>query len=158
MAGVRGDGSPLLVTPDDDLNTLISAWEAYDYAISIDNPVMSESSANISKNVYLCRCLTTVKRVKEWKVWKETKEFAEPKMVLEPKEIMEPKATLEPKQTYEGPELRIPIEQLRVAYEELDDRMSRLENTVKKVTPFIKKEQRPDIKTVKTDKLRKSVR
>jgi Cu2+-exporting ATPase len=38
---------------DDNLDTLISTSEAYDYALSIDNPVMSESSSNLSKNVFL---------------------------------------------------------------------------------------------------------
>ena len=41
-----------------------SASEAYDYALSIDNPVMSESSPNLSKNIFLSRCVTMLK-VKE---------------------------------------------------------------------------------------------
>jgi hypothetical protein len=60
MAGVRGDGSPLAVSPDDNLDTLISAWESYDYALSIDNPVMAESVHGVVKGqMFLCRCRTT---------------------------------------------------------------------------------------------------
>jgi len=146
MAGVRGDGSTLGVSADDDLNTLISAWEAYDYALAIDNPMMSESSVGLSKNVYLCRCLTTVKFAKEWKIWGETK------MLLEPKQIMETKMAMEPKQAYEGLEFRMPIEELRSVYEELGDRVDRLEKAVNKITPFIKPEQRPTTKPAKAIK------
>jgi hypothetical protein len=158
MAGVRGDGSALTVSPDDNLDTLISAWEAYDYALSIDNPVMSESSSGLSNKVYLCRCLTTIKPLKEWKEIKELKETKEPKEVLEPKriwepkrlmepkEILEPKQVMEPKQVYEVPEFQVPYEQLRVAYDELEERLDRLEQSVKKLTPFIQPEERPELK------------
>jgi hypothetical protein len=155
MAGVRGDGSALAVSPDDNLDTLISAWEAYDYALAIDNPVMSESSPGLSEKLFLCRCLTTVKPIKEWKEpkeikeWKEAKEikeWKEPKEWLEPKQVMEPKQAMEPKQTYEGPEVQLPYEQLHRAYDELGERMDRLEQIVNKLTPFIQSEQRPDVK------------
>jgi hypothetical protein len=161
MAGVRGDGSPLAVSPDDDLDTRISAWEAYDFALSIDDPVMSESSAGLSHNVYLCRCLTTVKPVKEWKElkeykeWKEVKEpkeylepkqVFEPKRVTEPKQVMDPKQAMEPKQAFEGPELPVIFEQYRSAYAELDERIGTLEEAVDKLTPFIRSEERPELK------------
>lgn len=136
MAGVRGDGSALAISPDDDLNTLISAWEAYDYALSIDNPVMSESSAGLSQNVYLCRCRTKAKPLKEWK---EPKEWAEVKELLEPKLVMEPKRALE------GPQIQVPFEELREVYIEVDERIERLERAVDKLTPFIDREQRPDV-------------
>jgi len=155
MAGVRGDGSPLAISPDDNLDTRISAWEAYDFALSIDNPVMSESSSGLSHNVYLCRCRTTIKPIKEWKElkehkeWKEIKEpkeYLEPKQVWEPKQVMEPKQAIEPKQALEGPELPGLYEQYRSQYAELDDRMERLEEAVNKLTPFIRSEERPEVK------------
>ena len=155
MAGVRGDGTPLAVSPDDDLNTLISAWEAYDYSSLIDNPVMAESSPGLSDNVYLCRCSTAVKPSKEWKEPKEAKElkeFHEPKEVFEPKQITEPKlfkepkAVMEGKHFYEGPEHHLPYERLHLAYEGLLEHTSRLERLVKKLTPFIEAKQRPDLK------------
>lgn len=171
MSGVRGDGTPLVISPDDDLNNRISAWEAYDYAIAIDNPVMSESSAGLSNNVYLCRCLTTLKPIKEWKEHKEIKEtkeikeikepkelkevkepkeikeVLEPKRVLEQKELLEPKRVRETKQVYEGPEVEIPIEDYHTVQDELSDRIERLEKAVEKLTPFIQAEQRPVLKT-----------
>jgi hypothetical protein len=137
MAGVRGDGSALAISPDDDLNSLVSAWEAYDYALAIDNPRMSESSLNLSRNVYLCRCKTTFKLRKEWKVWGEYK------VAMEPKLAMEPKMAMEPKQGFEGLEYERPIEEMRSEFEELDQRIERLEKAVNKVTPFINKERRP---------------
>jgi hypothetical protein len=170
MAGVRGDGSPLVVSPDDNLNSLISAWEAYDYAIAIDNPVMSESSVGLSNNVYLCRCRTTLKPMKEWKEFKEIKEFKEPKeikevkepkeikevkepkealepkQVFEPKQLTEPKQAMEPKQAFEGPEVEIPHEQYLRVQAELSEGIERLEEVVEKLTPFIPAEQRPVLK------------
>jgi len=86
---------------------LISASEAYDYTLSIDNPVMSESSPNLSKNIFLPRCVTMLKVKKETKEWKEMKEWAEPKQVIEPK-------------AYEGPELMDPYEQFSEAFDELE--------------------------------------
>jgi hypothetical protein len=161
MAGVHGDGSTLAVSPDDNLDTLISAWEAYDYALSIDNPVMSESAPGLSNKIFLCRCSTTIKPIKEWKVikeqkeWKEIKEpkewfepkqVMEPKQVFEPKQVMEPKQVIEPKQAYEGPEFQMPYEQLHWAYDEIEERMDRMEKMVNKLTPFIQPEERPDVK------------
>ncbi len=163
MAGVRGDGSALVVSPDDNLDTLISAWEAYDYAISIDNPVISESSPGLSNKVYLSRCLTTIKPIKERKEikeWKEIKEVAEPKQIIEPKQAMEPKQIMEPKRVmepkqamepkqgmepkaYEGPDFQDPYEQLRY---DMEERIDRLEQMINKLTPFIQPEQRPDLK------------
>ena len=154
MAGVRGDGSALALSPDADLNSLISSREAYDFAIAIDNPVISESSANLSKKVYLCRCQTTLKRLKEWKEWKEwkelkeykePKEWHEPKVVFEPKLAYEPKAGMEPK-PYEGPEVELPIEDLRASHAELEERVQRLEEAARKLQPFVPKEQRPEVK------------
>lgn len=146
MAGVRGDGSPLAVSPDDNLDSLISAWEAYDYALSIDDPVTSESSAGLSNNVYLCRCLAQVKRLKEHKEWKEFKERKEWKEIKEPKEYLEPKQIMEPKQVYEGPDFPGLYEDYRSHFAELDDRMESLEKAVNKLTPFIQSEQRPELK------------
>jgi hypothetical protein len=187
MAGVRGDGSALPVSPDDDLDTLISAWEAYDYSIAIDNPVMSESSVNLSQKVFISRCITTIKILKEWKEpkeWKEVKEwkepkdlkevkerkepkeYLEPKEVFEPKQIsepkevqepkqikeqkefMEPKRVSEPKSTYEGPDIPILSERIQIAYDEITERVDRLEETVKKLKPFITDEKRPDVKPI----------
>ncbi|MCJ7613983.1 hypothetical protein MUO71_04365 [Candidatus Bathyarchaeota archaeon] len=169
MAGVRGDGSALPVSPDDDLDTLISAWEAYDYSIAIDNPVMSESSVNLSQKVFISRCITTIKILKEWKEvkeWKEPKdlkevkerkepkEYLEPKEVFEPKQIkeqkefMEPKRVSEPKSTYEGPDIPILSERIQIAYDEITERVDRLEETVKKLKPFITDEKRPDVKPI----------
>ena len=144
MAGVRGDGSALALSPDDNLNNLISAWEAYDYAINIDDPVMSESSPGLSENVYLCRCLTTVKMIKEWKEWKEPKEFKEYKELkeIEPKIYLEPKLAMEPK-AYEGVDL---IAQYQWQIEELRERFDRLEDVINKLEPFITKEERPSLK------------
>jgi hypothetical protein len=152
MAGVRGDGSTLAISPDDDLNTKISAWEAYDYAQAIDNPTMTESSTNLSKNVYLCRCLTTVKHIKEWKIWGEYKTILEPKLIVEQKQAMEPKMAMETKMGDEGLQYRAPIEQMVSAYEELGDRVTRIEKAVSKLTPFIQTEQRPQIKPANTKK------
>ena len=81
-----------------------------------------------------------MKEHKEWKEIKEPKEYLEPKQVLEPKQIMEPK------QVFEGPELPGLYEQYRSQYTELDDRMERLEDVVNKLTPFIKSEERPELK------------
>jgi hypothetical protein len=141
MAGVHGDGSTLAVSPDDDLNSLISAAEAYDYALSADSPVMSESSPGLAANVYLCRCRTTAKRPKEWKT------------VLEHKEL-EPKLALEPKTALEGPLHEVPFEEFREVYSEVDERMGRLEEAVGKLKPFVESEQRPDAKP-KVKSLRK---
>jgi hypothetical protein len=71
MAGVRGDGSALAVSPDDDLDSKISAFEAYDYALGQDNPQMDESTADFSKKVFLTGCTSWVK-----KPYKEFKEYA----------------------------------------------------------------------------------
>ena len=179
MAGVRGDGSPLAVAADDNLDTLISAWEAYDFALSIDNPVMSESSAGLSHNIYLCRCRTTLKpfkewkEVKEWKEIKEAKEHLEPKQVLEPKQalepklvfepkqafepkqVMEPKQAMEPKRSFEGPDLPAFFEDYRSQYAELDERMETLEAVVNKLTPFIRSEERPELKPTSRGKGKK---
>ena len=74
MAGVRGDGTALAVSADDNLDSKISAFEAYDYALGQDNPQMDETSTDYSKNVFLTSCTSWVK--KPYKVFKEyTKEF-----------------------------------------------------------------------------------
>ncbi len=170
MAGVRGDGTALVVSPDDNLDSLISSWEAYDYAIAIDNPVMSESSPGLSRNVYLCRCRTTLKPVKEWKEHKEikepkeVKELKEPKEHFEPKQIFEPKMLKEPKQIVEGkefaetkevaetPEIPGLFEQYRSQYEELDERMERMEEILQDIKPFIGSEKRPELRPGKRGK------
>jgi hypothetical protein len=160
MAGVRGDGSSLTVSPDDDLNSRISAWEAYDYAVGIDSPVIFESSADFSKKLYLSGCgFKIFKEIKEWKEfkepkewkefkepkeWKEAKEFTEPKRVkeiLEPKHVkeLEPKSAMEPKLAYEGPEMP----GLGPDPRELHDRIVRLERAVEDLEPFIGREERP---------------
>jgi hypothetical protein len=149
MAGVRGDGSALAVSPDDNLDTLISSWEAYDYALSHDNPVLSESSPDLSEKVYLCRCLTTLKLIKEWKEFKEIKE---PKEWLEPKQVLEPKQIMEPKHTLEGPDVQVPYEQLQWAYGQLTERVEKMEDVVNRLTPFIRAEERPDLKLKAKDK------
>ena len=154
MAGVRGDGSALTVSPDDNLDTLISSWEAYDYAFSIDNPVMSESSSGLAHKVFLSRCRTTIKRIKEWKEFKEPKEwkeFKEPKEwkeFKEPKEVFEPKQLMEPKQVYEVPGFQVPYEQLG-EFDEIEERLERMEQIVNKLTPFIGTDERPDLKPKK---------
>lgn len=171
MAGVRGDGAALAVSPDDNLNNLISAWEAYDYALHIDNPVMSESSPGLSENVYLCRCRTSLKLIKEWKEpkefkeikeWKEPKELKEfkepkefkeikelkelePKIPYEPKGFSEPKLGMEPK-AFEGPDWQIKFDQFQFMFEELGERFERLEEVMNRVEPFITKEERPEVK------------
>lgn len=89
MAGVRGDGSALATSPDDNLDNKISAFEAFDYAIAIDNPVMDESSPDLSKNIFLSKCSTLVKHPKEFKEIKEKKEIKEPKELKEKKEYKE---------------------------------------------------------------------
>lgn len=176
MAGVRGDGTTLAVSPDDNLDTLISSWEAYDYALSIDNPVLSESSVDLCKKLFLCRCRTSLKPIKEWKEpkeWKEIKEWKEPKeslepkqvfepkqvldpkQVLEPKQVMDPKQAMDPKQIYEGPGVQLPFEEIFWAYEELEERMERLEEIANNLTPFIQSEERPDIKPKSTRKRKK---
>jgi hypothetical protein len=40
----------------------------------------------------------------------------------------------------------MPFEQFRIAYDELGERMDRLEKIVKKLTPFISSEKRPEVK------------
>ena len=149
MAGVRGDGSALAVSPDDNIDSLISAAEAYDYALSIDDPVMDESPVGASDSLWLSRCRTDlkIKEVKEFKEFKEIKEF-EPKQ-YEPKQY-EPKA-FEPKgfdpKGYEpkgfeaggieaGPS---PVP------EELETRLVRLERAVSRLAPFIQGELRPNV-------------
>ena len=188
MAGVHGDGSPLAISPDDNLDSLISAWEAYDYALSIDNPVMSESSPNISENIFLCRCLTIkpvkeIKEVKEFKEPKEEKEIKEPKEFKEVKEFKEPKEIKEvkeqkeikeikepkdikeyepkrvkelkePKEVVEGPEISL-YEPYHTQYVELDKRIERLEQIVNKLTPFIRSEERPELKPKISNKNKK---
>ena len=69
MAGVRGDGTALAISPDDDLDSKISAYEAYDYAIGQDNPQMDESTPNHSKKVFLTGCTSWVKS--PYKIYKE---------------------------------------------------------------------------------------
>ena len=157
MAGVRGNGTPLAVSPDDDLNTMISAWEAYDYCLSIDSPVISESSAGLANNLYLCRCQTTFKPMKEHKEFKEFKEHKEFKEFKEPKEFKEfkepkefkefkePKEYLEHKK-YEGPEIPWTEERYRDPFAEMDERMERIEQAVDKLTPFIISDERPQLK------------
>lgn len=61
MAGVRGSGSALVTSPDDDQNERVSSFESYDFALGIDDPVMGESSAGISKQVYLATPLPKLK-------------------------------------------------------------------------------------------------
>jgi hypothetical protein len=67
------------------------------------------------------------------KVKKEIKEWAEPKQVMEPK-------------AYEGPKLMDPYKQFSEAFDDLGERLERLERVVNKLTPFILKEQCPDLK------------
>lgn len=157
MAGVRGDGSPLVVSPDDNLDTKISSWEAYDYALSEDNPVIEESSSSISESMFLSQCGLKVKPIKEFKEpkeYKEVKEFKEPKEFkevkevkeyYEPKQIMDPKQLMEPKQVYEGIEIR-PDDLVRWPQEELLTRLDRLEKSLDKLKPFISNEERPNLK------------
>ena len=52
---------------------------------------------------------------------------------------------MEPK-TYEGSELMDPYEQFSEAFDELGERLERLERVVNKLTPFIPKEQRSNLK------------
>ena len=61
MSGVRGSGSALATSPDDDQNERVSSFESYDFALGIDDPVMGESSAGISKQVYLATPLPKLK-------------------------------------------------------------------------------------------------
>ncbi|MCD4706545.1 MAG: hypothetical protein K8S62_02265 [Candidatus Sabulitectum sp.] len=175
MAGVRGDGSALAISPDDNLDSLISSWEAYDYAIAIDNPVMDESSVDLSKSIFLSKCSTTVKlykerkefkefkeykepkefkEYKEPKEFKEYKEFKEPKEYLEPKQLLEPKTFMEPKMIVEHGMPEFPedpftgIRKMAVppgTLECLAERLERLEESVEKLTPFIDSELRPDL-------------
>jgi len=142
MAGVRGDGSALAVSPDDNLDNLISSWEAYDYALSVDNPVYQESSTNISENVFLSQCGYGIKLYKEHK---EFKEFKEPKEFKEFKEYYEPKQIFEPKQIYEGLAIK-PEDLVKWSDEEIISRLDRLEKSLEKLKPFITNEERPDLK------------
>lgn len=166
IAGVRGDGSTLAVSPDDNLDSKISAAEAYDYALSIDNPVMEESSAGISDEVWLSQCrksskLKEYKEFKEYKEYKEIKEHKEHKEVKEFKELepkqFEPKQ-FEPKQYepkgfepkgYEpkgfetggfDPAATPPVE-------DVGSRLVRLERAVERLRPFIQEELRPNLFT-----------
>jgi len=91
VAGVRGDGSALATSPDDDLNSKISAYEAYDFALGQDNPQMQETTANLSKSVYLSSCGISIKPLKESKEFskeyiKEKKEFIKEKDISDQKE------------------------------------------------------------------------
>jgi hypothetical protein len=168
MAGVRGDGSTLAVSPDDNLDNLISSWEAYDFALAIDNPVMDESSTDLSKAMFLSKCSTTLKPSKEFKEFKEFKEYKEPKEFKEFKEFKEPKEHLEPKHIFEPKTLMEPkmivehgifespedpytaIRKEGVPFEVLDcfaERLARLEKAVEKLTPFIDSELRPDLES-----------
>lgn len=52
---------------------------------------------------------------------------------------------MEPK-TYEGSELMDPYEQFSEAFDELGERLERLERVVNKLTQFIPREQRSDLK------------
>jgi hypothetical protein len=159
MAGVRGDGSPLVVSPDDDLNSRISAWEAYDYAIGIDAPVMSESSAGVSHHVYLSS--SGIKPLKEFKEVKEVKEFKEfkevepkrlldPKRLMEPKRLMDPKHVMDPKRLMEPKDLDKPadgIDDTRVEIErpDVEERLRRIEESLERLEPFIGGDRRPDL-------------
>ena len=166
MAGVRGDGSALSVSADDNLDTLISAFEAFDYAIAIDNPVMNESSTNLSKNVFLSKCDVTIKFLKELKEPKEFKEFKEIKeYAKEFKEIKEhikeiPEAkdfTIEHKGIKEniehGGEKYMEVPEFHttpdIGHEigslEIETRIERLEALIDKLTPFIESKLRPDL-------------
>lgn len=179
MSGVRGDGSALAVSPDDNLNDRISAWEAYDYALHIDNPVMSESSVDISKNVYLSKTtiklfkeskeIKEIKEIKEFKEPKEIKEFKESKEVKEFKEPKEIKEIKEPKEIYEGKHIKEFAEpkEIREGYEKITDttdpvtrpkewsevieRIDRLEKSLSTIKPFIKSEERPNLNKKTSD-------
>ncbi|HRI09880.1 MAG TPA: hypothetical protein PKW35_18785 [Nannocystaceae bacterium] len=150
MAGVRGDGSALAVSPDDNLNSRISAWEAYDYAIGIDDPVMSESSVGVSQSVYLsASTLKPLKEIKELKEVKEVKEI-EPKRVLDPKALREPKALQDPKRVMEPKEFDKPQDgiddpRVEVARPELEERLRRVEDSLSRLEPFIGGARRPDL-------------
>lgn len=150
MAGVRGDASALAVSADDNLNSRISAAEAYDYALGIDDPVMSESAVGVSQNVYLsASTIKPIKEIKEIKEHKEVKEV-EPKRVLEPKAIREPKALLEPKRVMEPKTLDklhdgIDDPRVEVRRPELEDRLRRVEESLERLEPFIGGTRRPDL-------------
>jgi hypothetical protein len=136
MAGVRGDGSALAVSPDDNMDTRTSAWEAFDYALHIDNPVMEESVPNISKNIFLSRCGYCIKPIKEYiKDFKPINEF-------KVKDIYEGIWT---KGYAETPEFRIPRDFVRDELYGLEARLTRLETMFERLAPFIDSRMRPDL-------------
>lgn len=163
MAGVRGDGSALAVSPDDSLDNLISSWEAHDYAIGIDNPVMDESAVDASKSVFLSKCGLTLKPVKEFKEFKEFKEYKEPKEYFEPKVIYEPKMLMEPKMFMETDIFKVPeqvmqpgqIRQISPEMQCVAERLDRLEKAVGEMKPFIDNELRPQVNKASAKKKKK---
>ncbi len=158
MAGVRGDGSALTTSGDDNMDSLISAWEAFDYAQHIDNPVMDESSADLSKNVFLSRCGRSIKLFKEYKEFKEIKEIEKYKDFKEfekHKELEKQKdfeKFKDQKEIYEQGQFP---ERLPQQYEmtemypktgvEIERRMQRLETLIERLSPFIESAKRPDL-------------
>jgi len=164
MAGVRGDGTPLLTSADDNLDTLISAWEAFDFAYSIDNPVMDESSVDLSENVFLSQCelkgiekLKEYDKMKEFDKIKEIKEFDKIKEIKEVKEFDKIKDYYEYGKMYEtgqlpyrqtGPGLEHTTPQIYTQYQEQDigNRIARLEAMFDKLSPFIESKSRPNLK------------
>ncbi len=160
MAGVRGDGSALAVSADDNLNSRISAWEAHDYAIAIDDPVMTESSTGASQHVYLsASSVKLVKEFKEIKEFKEVKELKEiepkrvldPKHVMEPKRLLDPKRIMEPKRVMEPKELDKAVEgfderPVEVTRPDLEGRIRRIEDSLERLEPFIGGARRPTLR------------
>jgi len=168
MAGVRGDGSALSVSADDNLDTLISAFEAFDYAIAIDNPVMNESSTDLSKNVFLSKCEVTIKFLKELK--EHIKELKEPKEIKEFKEHAKEFKEIKEFKEYQKEHVKefkehkehmehgvekyreLPEFQMtpeighEIGAAEIETRIERLEALIGKLTPFIESKLRPDLK------------
>jgi hypothetical protein len=169
MAGVRGDGSALVTSPDDNLDNLISAYEAFDYAIAIDNPVMDESSVDLSKDVFLHRCGIEMKLLKEdTDVVKPLSEVVEVKELRELIDVKRYKEEADVKPLKE--EIKLPGEGVKppkelaeegglpgalkaeaetgvmpAAEERLEGRLSRLEELMNKLEPFIDSQLRPDV-------------
>ncbi len=169
MAGVRGDSSALAVSPDDNLDSKISAYEAFDFALSEDDPQMQESSTDLSKSVFLSSCCTSIKLLKEFKefeksgikemlkdrykeVMKEFKEFGmEAKMFTSEfeKEIdsyVDIPAIREEQLMRARSGFAAQSAKLSREVQSLSTRITALEKAVNKLTPFIKSNVRPDIK------------
>ena len=155
IAGVRGDGSALAVSADDNLDTLISAWEAFDYALHIDNPVMNESSTDLSKNIFLSKCGIFLKLLKEYKEFdkiykefdkiKDIKEFDKVKDFVEHGKMVE-SGYVGIHQREDMTELQRTQELAQAAGHDLGTRISRLETLIEQLTPFIESRLRPEMK------------